>query len=390
MTKSITLITQDFHPMKGGIARYLMQIYRKYFTSERFQVIVPNNIGQVTDYQRLPFEVYRTDFFPFEHETSSRRQTNHTIIDILRQTNTDIVLFGYLRSHPEVGRDYKKYKSSVRLGIVTHGKEAFIDNAIVSENSSSTGRHQGYTQDEAPFYKTVLQDADHVFCISKFTQNVFTQQGIHARFHILPPSLSISALQDKTACKIALGYAPNDFVVLSVGRLINRKGQHEIVKMFPNLQKTMPKIHYSIVGEGQNKALIKEMIDVYNLEERVHIYDQVDDVNLATHYGAADIFVLPTTFIPPNDVEGFGIVFLEAGIHQIPVIGGNTGGVVEAIVNGVTGYLISPKSKIALETKMTEIYSSPELRVTMGRRARMRAINQFNDIPSKDLVSLLS
>ena len=89
MAKSVTLITQDFHPMKGGIANYLMQIYRKYFANERFQVIVPNNIGQVTDYQSLPFEVYRTDFFPFEHETPSRRQTNRTVVDILRQTNTD-------------------------------------------------------------------------------------------------------------------------------------------------------------------------------------------------------------------------------------------------------------------------------------------------------------
>lgn len=390
MVKSVTLITQDFHPMKGGIASYLMQIYRKYFASERFQVIVPNNIGQVTDYQSLPFDVYRTDFFPFEHETPSRRQTNRTIVDVLRQTNTDIVLFGYLRSHPEAGRDYKKYKSSTRTGIITHAKEAFIDNAIVGENSSSTGAHQGYTPNEVPFYKNVLQDADHVFCISQFTQNVFTHQGIHARFHLLPPSLSTPELQNKTVCKIALGYAPSDFVVLSVGRLIDRKGQHKVVEMFPNLRADIPKLHYAIVGDGPNKAYIQETIGAHNLEEKVRIHDQVDDVTLARHYGAADIFVLPTEFIPPNDVEGFGIVFLEAGMHQIPVIGGRTGGVVEAIVDGITGYLINSKSNKALEAKMIELYNSPELRATMGKQARIRAITQFNDAPSTDLVTLLS
>ncbi|MFA4887116.1 MAG: glycosyltransferase family 4 protein [Candidatus Nanoarchaeia archaeon] len=376
--------------MKGGIASYLMQIYRKYFANERFQVIVPNNIGQATDYQSLPFEVYRTDFFPFEHETPSRRQTNRNIVDILRQTNTDIVLFGYLRSHPEAGRDYKKYKSSARTGIITHAKEAFIDNAIVSKNSSSTGAHQGYTQDEAPFYKIVLQSADHVFCISQFTQNVFVHQGIHIRSYILPPSLSTSSLQNKTACKIALGYAPSDFVALSVGRLIDRKGQHRVIEIFHRLQVALPNLHYAIVGDGPNKSHIKETIGVRNLEERVHVHDQVDDVTLAKHYGAADIFVLPTEFIPPNDVEGFGIVFLEAGMHQIPVIGGNSGGVVEAIANGTTGYLINPKSRTELEGKMIELYKSSELRTRMGKQARTRVINRFNDSPSKALITLLS
>ena len=388
--KSVTLITQDFHPMKGGIANYLMQIYKKYFTSERFQVIVPNNIGQLSDYQSLPFDVYRTDFFPFEYETPSRRKTNRTIVEILRQTNTNIVLFGYLRSHPEAYREYKKYKPSARSGIISHGKEAFIDNAIVNENSSSIGAHQGYTQDEAPFYKTILQEADHVFCISQFTKSIFIHQKIHTRFHLLPPSLGTPILQNKATCKLALGYAPNDFVALSVGRLIGRKGQHKIVEMFPNLQGTIPNAHYSIVGDGPNKVLIKEMIEAHKLEERVHIYDQVDDVHLATHYGAADVFVLPTAFILPNDIEGFCIAFLEAGMHQIPVIGGNTGGVAEAILNGKTGYLIDPNSKIALESKIIKLYKSPELRATMGRQSRRRTIIQFNDEPSTSLVTLLS
>src|SRR3989344_4385460 len=390
MAKRVTLITQDFHPMKGGIASYLMQIYRKYFVNERFQVIVPNNIGQVTDYQSLPFEVYRTDFFPFEHETPSRRQTNRTVVDILRQTNTDIVLFGYLRSHPEAGRDYKKYKSSARTGIITHAKEAFIDNAIVGENSSSTEAHQGYTQDEVPFYKKVLQDTDHIFCISKFTQNVFIRQGIHARFHLLPPSLSTPELQDKTACKITLGYTPDDFVVLSVGRLINRKGQSRVLEIFSRLQANMPNLHYTMIGDGPNKIHIKETIGAHNLEEKVHIHDKVEDITLARHYDAADIFVLPTDFIPPNDVEGFGIVFLEAGMHQIPVIGGRTGGVVEAIINERTGYLINPKSRTELEGKMIELYKSSELRERMGKKARRRVINRFNDAPSKALITLLS
>lgn len=113
--------------MKGGIATYLMQMYRKYFASERFQVIIPNSLGQIADYENMPFEVYRTDFFPFEIETPSRRQTNSMIVDILRQTETDIVLFGYLRSHPEAGRDYKKHKPSARTGIITHAKEAIIN-----------------------------------------------------------------------------------------------------------------------------------------------------------------------------------------------------------------------------------------------------------------------
>ena len=89
-------------------------------------------------------------------------------------------------------------------------------------------------------------------------------------------------------------------------------------------------------------------------------------------------------------VEGFGIVFLEAGMHQIPVIGGRTGGVVEAIINERTGYLINPKSRTELEGKMIELYKSSELRTRMGKQARTRVINRFNDAPSKALIKLLS
>ena len=386
MTKSVTLITQDFHPVKGGIAAYLMQIYRKYFAYEQFQVIVPNNIGQATDYQSLPFSVYRTDFAPFEMDTTSRRQTNRTIVDILRQTDTDIVLIGYLRSHPEAGQDYKRLKPSAQIGIITHAKEAFIDDAIVGETSSSTGKHQGYTQDEARFYKNLLKSADYVFCISQFTKNLLARQGIQARFHILQPSLRISTLQDKTACKIALGYAPEDFVALSVGRLINRKGQQRVLEILPNLQVAVPNIQYDIVGDGPNRTNIQQAIKANGLEERVQLHDKVNDTVLATHYGAADIFVLPTEFIPPNDVEGFGIVFLEAGMHQIPVIGGYSGGVPEAIVDGITGFLID--SNKDLKDKIEMLIKNKELRLRMGTAGRKRAIDKFNNYPNNHLLDL--
>src|SRR3989339_1156520 len=122
---SVTLITQDFYPLKGGIASYLMQMYQKYFSDQKFQVIVPNS--SETSSQKLPFRVIKTDFFPFDYDTEARREANDNIVHLLTQNRTDVVLIGYLRSHPEVGLMYKRINPRSRLAITTHAKEIFFE-----------------------------------------------------------------------------------------------------------------------------------------------------------------------------------------------------------------------------------------------------------------------
>jgi len=220
----ITLITQDFHPMRGGIAAHLKQIYLKYFHETEFNVIVPDYIGKKEDYSSFPFKVYQAGFSPFTLDTQ-REKGNKQILDILDTLHPDILLFGYLRSHPEVGLIYKSKNPDSKFGIFTYAKEAFIDDCICKENNI-LGAHTGYLAEEAEFYKSVLNKADFVFAISKFTRNLLVRQGIRENVHIIPPCISVN---QQYLDPVNNGASIN---LLSVGRLIKRKGQSKCFLSF--------------------------------------------------------------------------------------------------------------------------------------------------------------
>lgn len=370
--KTITLITQDFHPIKGGIASYLMRIYQKYFSDQRFQAIVPRCIGTSSDYSHLPFEVYRLEFEPFDLSSERRQKTNKAMLDILHSTHTDTVLFGYIRSHPEVGLIYKKQKPHSRFGVFMPGKEAFIDTCVGEGNYGHNGSHIGYLPSESLFYRSILGSADYVFCVSKFTKNLLLSQGIQREFVVLYPPVPQTPEKENLRDN-------NNFQLLSVGRLIKRKGQQRVLEIIPQLLKKIPSLKYNIIGDGpERNNLLKTIADLH-LEEQAHLQTNVSDLALQKIYSSSDVFVLPTDFIPPNDVEGLGIVFLEANMYSLPVIGGNTGGVKEAIVDGETGYLIDPRSPVELEERILDLYYNPTKRYIMGEVGRKMVFHQFSE-----------
>jgi phosphatidylinositol alpha-1,6-mannosyltransferase len=383
----VVLISQDFYPLKGGIAKYLLEVYKKYFSDIEFEVIIPNYIGPRSKLNKLPFRVYQTEFFPFDLGLRRKRANNH-IIKILDKCKPDVILFGYLRSHPEVAEMYKKKIKSVKWGILMHGKEAIIDSYIRNKNNFR-GSQKGYTEKEANFYKNLINDADFVFAVSNFTKNLLLKQGIKREIIVVYPPLStnyIKPIKDAKE-KLSLG---NKKIILSVGRLIKRKGQDRVIKVMPSLITEFPDLKYLIVGDGKEKERLNGLIQKNSLSKNVEILDKVEDKELPLFYSACDLFILPCKFIRPNDIEGFGIVFIEAGLYGKPVIGGNTGGVNEAIVDSKTGFLIDPNSEKQIMDKIKLLLKDASLRKLLGLNGEIRAKNLFNNKKSDYLINIIS
>lgn len=347
--------------MKGGIASYLIQIYFKYFRNTDFLVVLPKWLSKETGYSNMPFKVIFTDFASFNFADKKRDDCNKKILKILSSFKPDIILFGYIRSHPEVSLMYKKINPSSKLGIFMYGKEAFIDSAVVSQNHKGKS-HKGYLKKEVNFYKSVLNKFDYIFSVSKFTKNILINQGIKKKIIVLHPSVSkVKRISSATARK-KLGFKKEWLMLLSVGRLIKRKGQDKVIQVLPKLLKKHPNLKYVIVGSGPEKKSLTTLVNKSNLSENVLFVDDVPDDELPFYYSASDIFVLPCDFIKPNDIEGFGIVFLEANSYGLPSIGGNSGGVPETIIEGKTGLLVNPKSKTDLIKKINYLVEHPEFR----------------------------
>ena len=135
-------------------------------------------------------------------------------------------------------------------------------------------------------------------------------------------------------------------VLLTVGRLQRRKGQDHLLAAMPELLKTYPDLFYAIVGRGECEAELRSFIDSSGLSSSAAVYTDLNDEALIKSYQQCDIFILPNRTIE-SDIEGFGMVLVEAQACGRPVIAGNSGGTAETMIIGKTGEIIdcsSPQS----------------------------------------------
>ncbi len=176
--------------------------------------------------------------------------------------------------------------------------------------------------------------------------------------------------------------------LLTVGRLVERKGHQKVLRAMVDL----PNTTYTIVGDGPMRNTLKREIVSRGLEERVTLLQHVSDGKLPELYASHHIFVMPTTRTV-SDREGFGIVYLEAGVFAIPVVATAQPGVDEAVIDGETGILISDTPD-ALRVALARLCDDPSLRASLGTTARARVLalftrektmGAFGDIPPRVL-----
>ncbi len=164
-----------------------------------------------------------------------------------------------------------------------------------------------------------------------------------------------------------LGDAP---VLLTVARLLTRKGHDRVLEALITIRKEIPDLRYLIVGTGKEEARLKALTSQYGLNEVVTFTGAIPHDEVPAYFAAADVFVHPNRELENGDVEGFGMVFLEANACGLPVIGGNSGGTPDAIQDGVTGYLVDPNSTKEIADRVVELMRNKSLRHSMGGAGR--------------------
>jgi phosphatidylinositol alpha-1,6-mannosyltransferase len=150
----------------------------------------------------------------------------------------------------------------------------------------------------------------------------------------------------------------NKKVLLTVSRLDDYKGHDMVIKALPKLILKFPDIKYLIVGTGPYERHLRKLVGELNLESQVIFTGIVDDRLLPLYYNACDTFIMLSREIYNEaKVEGFGIVFLEASACAKPVIGGRSGGIEDAVIDGVTGILVDPLNLEEIYSAVTKILS---------------------------------
>jgi phosphatidylinositol alpha-1,6-mannosyltransferase len=215
----------------------------------------------------------------------------------------------------------------------------------------------------------------------------FTQRAI---------SKSLTATAAKAMVKIAPGIDVDHFtpvdstqlrkelnlegkkVIVSVGRLVHRKGQDHLIEAMPQILESVPDAHLLMVGKGPYLEHLAKLVAINKLENHVSFIGRIQYAELPRFICAGDIFAMPSrSRLAGLEVEGLGIVYLEASSCGLPVIAGSSGGAPDAVIDGVTGFVVDGTDNEQIAKAAIELLNNPEKADAMGKAGRQWIIDNW-------------
>jgi phosphatidylinositol alpha-1,6-mannosyltransferase len=243
--------------------------------------------------------------------------------------------------------------------------------------------------------KFSLQKFDNHVAVSRFAKSnlvkTLKEESNFDHIHVVPNGIDLSELSKWSS----LSKSQNDLLVpmlegfpklLTVGHTSRRKGQHNVIRAMPEILKLYPKCYYYIVGRDVNNDGLFQLAKKLGVSQRVCFIPPIKNhYDLSYYYEKADIFMLLSENQENGDVEGFGIVALEANYFGCPVIGAKGCGVEDAVQNNENGFLVEIKSIGEITSRINEILSrKEEFSIKSANWALSlnwnRIINKYEDI----------
>jgi len=231
--------------------------------------------------------------------------------------------------------------------------------------------------------RLALRRASCVIANSRFTARLVQAAGVRPEaIRIIPPGCDTDRFRPRAANerlrRKVLAERANGRVILTVGNLVERKGNDSVIRALPAVAGAVPGVTYVIVGDGPYRRNLEELASAVGVREQVVFAGRVSDDELPDYYALADVFAMPSRARPdaydPDayDVEGFGIVFLEAGASGTPVVAGRSGGIGDAVLHETTGLLVDPFDTEEIGQTLIRLLTNHELRAQLGRQSRDR------------------
>jgi glycosyltransferase involved in cell wall biosynthesis len=275
-----------------------------------------------------------------------------------RRHRTQVVLLGDALLAP-LGLVIK-WLSKCPVVIIAHGLDVTFPNAIYQL-----------------IVPRCLRRLDRIVAVSEHTRRVCIDRGIvPERCVVIPNGVRAPSqdLDDTTARheagKIIGANLTSCSALLTVGRLVQRKGvAWFIADVLPALIEVYPELVYIVAGDGPHRPRIEEVIRQHQLTDHVFLLGRVDAHMLETLYRASDVFVMPNIIVK-DDVEGFGLVGLEAGARGRWVVASRVDGIEAALFDGENGSLVSPGDASGYVAKISELLSDKNLRQQLELHAR--------------------
>ncbi len=167
-------------------------------------------------------------------------------------------------------------------------------------------------------------------------------------------------------------------IIVSVGRLVHRKGQDFLIESMPSILAQEPNAHLLLVGEGPYRQHLQKLVSKHALDANVTFIGRIQYNELPIYICAGDIFAMPSrSRFAGLEVEGLGIVYLEASACGLAVVAGASGGAPDAVVEGVTGFVVDGTSCTEISQRVVELLADEKLRQRMGAAGREWITNEW-------------
>ena len=358
----VLCITNDFGPRAGGIETFVIGLIER---------LPKNSVVVYTSRQ--------ADSIPFDEKW--RREYG---VEVIRDRSS--VLLPTFR----VGRAVRKIASDQNIKHVFFGAAAPL--ALLSQGLRKSGvtrivalthGHEVWWSKVWPFSWAISEIARSVDVVTYLGD--FTHQAIARRFKDknkltkIAPGIDTEHFRPLDGRELREKYGIADrATIVSVGRLVHRKGQDRLVEAMPLVLKEIPEAHLVFIGEGPHRKRLDELVKKFKLENHVTFIGRIQYSDLPRHISLGDIFAMPSrSRLFGLEVEGLGIVYLEASACGLPVVGGNSGGAPDAVKEGITGFVVDGNKLPEIADRIITLLKDDELRNQMGNAGRSWAMEEW-------------
>lgn len=359
--KKILLVTIDFPPSKGGVARFYHELVT-HLPKESIVVLAPQiDSAPWGQTKNASYTLVRKKLFFRKLLWPRWLPLLWHIWRVARHENIEHIFVGQILP---VGTAVwiLSFFWSIPYTVITHAMDVLLPRMYPRKKL---------------LLRRILGRAKSVSTVSSFTRKELVDSGVPTeKIFLISPGVSRIPKSDRDI-RQEIGWE-NNFILLTISRLVERKGHEEVLRALLQLKESLPNIRYLVVGAGPFESRLKDISKQEGLEDFVHFAGEVSDKDLGAYYAACNVFIMLSRQIGGADVEGFGIVFLEAALFSKPSIAGKTGGVADAVVDGHTGLLVNPEKFEEVSQAILKLSHDPRLREELGQNAYTRVQEHFS------------
>lgn len=378
LIKKSLLITLEFPPQTGGVGNYYYNICKN-LPADKIVVMAP--AGD------------KTELFDREQKFPIIRLKKLT--EINRIIKAEAGFFSRLAkkfSWTGLLGDIKKIVVEHKIELIQVGQILPLGTLALIMNKKTKLPYLVYThgldillpqqsQHKKIIIKKIIAKAKNLIANSQFTGDELIKLGADSQKIVIVnpcPNVVSQEISEWKVNEIKEDYHLKDKkILLTVGRLVKRKGHDLVIEALPKILEKVPDTVYLIIGNGPEQKRLETLANQKSLRDQVQFLTNITDADLPAFYSACDVFVMPARQIGP-DVEGFGTVYLEANLFGKPVIAGRSGGIPEAVIDRQTGLLVDPKDVEAIAEAVINLLTKPELNEKLGLQGMDRVIQNFD------------